>query len=58
MRPTIAAMKKKHEIQLEVAAINMLNKCIMNEHIIGTLQVGRFGQKIRQSNLRWHGNVK
>ncbi len=30
----------------------------MNEHIRGTLKVDRFGQKVRQSRLRWYGHEK
>ena len=34
------------------------NNTIRNEHTRGTLKVGRFGQKVRQSRLRWYGHVK
>ena len=29
-----------------------------NEHIRGTLKVDRFGQKVRQSRVRWYGYMK
>ena len=30
---------------------------IGNEHIRGTLKVGRFGHKVGESRLRWHGEL-
>ena len=30
---------------------------ISNEYIRGTTQVGRFGEKTRESRLRWYGHV-
>ena len=31
---------------------------IRNAHIRGKLKTNRFGQKVRQSRLRWYGHVK
>ena len=35
-------------------AVTRMDK-IRNEYIIGTAQVGRFGEKVREARLRWFG---
>ena len=63
---TASMTKKQEELHLEEAEILMLRFSlrvtrkdkIMNERTRGTLQMNRFGQKIRQPRLRLFGHVK
>ena len=58
-------MTKKRERQREITQMIMprfslgvtITDKVRNEHIGWTLKVGRFGQKVRQSMLRWCGQV-
>ena len=60
-----AALTKRQEAEMEVAELKMLRFSlgvtrmdkIGNEYIRGTTQVGRFGEKTRESKLRWYGHV-
>ena len=38
--------------------INLTEDKSRNEYIIGTAQVGRFGEKTREARLRWYGHVR
>ena len=59
------ALIKREEAEMEVAELKMLRLSIgvtrmdkiRNEYIRGTAQVGRFGEKTRESRLRWYGHV-
>ena len=59
------ALTKRQEAEMEVAELKMLRFSlgvirmdnIRNEYIRGTAQVGRFGEKTRESRLRWYGHV-
>ena len=59
------ALTKRQEAE-EVAELKMLRfslgvtrmDTIRNEYIIGTGQVGRFGEKIREARLRLQGNTR
>ncbi|KAK3568967.1 hypothetical protein QTP86_021378, partial [Hemibagrus guttatus] len=60
------SLRKRQESELEVAELKML-RCslgvtrldrIRNEYIRGTAHVGRLGDKVRESRLRWFGHVQ
>ena len=59
-------LTKRHEAELEVAELKMLRFSlgvtrwdkIRNEHIRGTAQVGKMGDKAREARLRWYGHVQ
>ena len=51
-------LTKRQEAEMEVAlGVTRMDK-IRNEYIRGTAQVGRFGEKTRESRLRWYGHVR
>ena len=58
-------LTKRQETELEVAALKMLRfslgvmtmGSIRNEHMRGTAQVRRFGEKVRIARLRWFGHI-
>ncbi|XP_061686368.1 uncharacterized protein LOC133506339 [Syngnathoides biaculeatus] len=60
------ALKKQRKAELEVAEMKMLRLSlgvsrlnrIRNELIRGTAKVGCFGDKVRESRLRWFGHVQ
>ena len=59
-------LTKRQEAELEVAELKMLRFSlgvtrldkIRNEHIRGTAQVRRMGDKVREARLRWYGHVQ
>ena len=61
-----AALTKRQEAEIEGTELKMLRSSlgvtrmdkIRNEHIRGTAQVGRFGEKTREARLRWYGHVR
>ncbi|KAF7700826.1 hypothetical protein HF521_001991 [Silurus meridionalis] len=60
------ALSKRQEVELEGAELKMLRSSfgvttmdrIRNEFIRGTPHVGRFGDKVRKTRLRWFGHVQ
>ncbi|KAK3554949.1 hypothetical protein QTP86_001870 [Hemibagrus guttatus] len=60
------SLRKRQESELEVAELKMLRFSlgvtrldrIRNEYIRGTAHVGRLGDKVRESRLRWFGHVQ
>ncbi|KAK3521729.1 hypothetical protein QTP70_015847, partial [Hemibagrus guttatus] len=60
------SLRKRQESELEVAELKMLRfnlgvtrlDRIRNEYIRGTAHVGRLGDKVRESRLRWFGHVQ
>ena len=60
------ALTKRQEAEMEVAELKMLRFSlgvtrmdkIRNEYIIGTAQVGKFGEKTREARLRWYGHLR
>ncbi|KAK3546076.1 hypothetical protein QTP70_020445 [Hemibagrus guttatus] len=60
------SLRKRQESELEVAELKMLRFTlgvtrldrIRNEYIRGTAHVGRLGDKVRESRLRWFGHVQ
>ncbi|KAI5104101.1 putative methyltransferase NSUN6 isoform X1 [Silurus meridionalis] len=65
-RPETVALSKRQEVELEVAELKMLRfllgvtrmERIRNEFIRGTAHVGHFGDKVREAQLRWFGNMQ
>ncbi|KAK3569494.1 hypothetical protein QTP86_031484, partial [Hemibagrus guttatus] len=60
------SLRKRQESELEVAELKMLRFSlgvtrldrIRNEYIRGTAHVGRLGDKVRETRLRWFGHVQ
>ncbi|KAK3554922.1 hypothetical protein QTP86_000950 [Hemibagrus guttatus] len=60
------SLRKRQESELEVAELKMLRFSlgvtrldrIRNEYIRGTAHVGRLGDKVRETRLRWSGHVQ
>ncbi|KAK3553162.1 hypothetical protein QTP86_031739, partial [Hemibagrus guttatus] len=60
------SLRKRQESELEVAELKMLRFSlgltsldrIRNEYIRGTAHVGRLGDKVMESRLRWFGHVQ
>ncbi|KAK3562020.1 hypothetical protein QTP86_024802, partial [Hemibagrus guttatus] len=60
------SVRKRQESELEVAELKMLRFSlgvtrldrIRNEYIRGTAHVGRLGDKVRETRLRWFGHVQ
>ncbi|KAK3515161.1 hypothetical protein QTP70_008184 [Hemibagrus guttatus] len=60
------SLRKSQESELEVAELKMLRFSlgvtrldrIRNEYIRGTAHVGRLGDKVRETRLRWFGHVQ
>ncbi|KAK3563885.1 hypothetical protein QTP86_004825 [Hemibagrus guttatus] len=60
------SLRKRQESELEVAELKMLRFSlgvtrldrIRNEFIRGTAHVGRLGDKVRETRLRWFGHVQ
>ncbi|KAK3537402.1 hypothetical protein QTP70_008862 [Hemibagrus guttatus] len=60
------SLRKRQESELEVAELKMLRFSlgvtrldrIRNEYIRGTVHVGRLGEKVRETRLRWFGHVQ
>ncbi|KAK3558945.1 hypothetical protein QTP86_000067 [Hemibagrus guttatus] len=60
------SLRKRQESELEVAELKMLRFSlgvtrldrIRNEYIRGTAHVGRLGEKVRETRLRWFGHVQ
>ncbi|KAK3550711.1 hypothetical protein QTP70_003966 [Hemibagrus guttatus] len=60
------SLRKRQESELEVAELKMLRFSlgvtrldrIRNEYIRGTAYVGRLGDKVRETRLRWFGHVQ
>ncbi|KAK3521037.1 hypothetical protein QTP86_003681 [Hemibagrus guttatus] len=60
------SLRKRQESELEVAELKMLRFSlgvtrldrIRNESIRGTAHVGRLGDKVRETRLRWFGHVQ
>ncbi|KAK3572741.1 hypothetical protein QTP86_007058, partial [Hemibagrus guttatus] len=60
------SLRKRQESELEVAELKMLRffmsvtrlDRIRNEYIRGTAHVGRLGDKVRETRLRWFGHVQ
>ncbi|KAK3534886.1 hypothetical protein QTP70_000908, partial [Hemibagrus guttatus] len=60
------SLRKRQESELEVAELKMLKFSlgvtrldrIRNEYIRGTAHVGRLGDKVRETRLRWFGHVQ
>ncbi|KAK3531455.1 hypothetical protein QTP70_020536 [Hemibagrus guttatus] len=60
------SLRKRQESELEVAELKMLMFSlgvtrldrIKNEYIRGTAHVGRLGDKVRETRLRWFGHVQ
>ncbi|KAK3562732.1 hypothetical protein QTP86_005733 [Hemibagrus guttatus] len=60
------SLRKRQESELEVAELKMLrfslgvtrSDRIRNEYIRGTSHVGRLGDKVRETRLRWFGHVQ
>ena len=60
------ALTKRQEAEMEVVELKMLRFSlgvtrmdeIRNEYIRGSAQVGRFGEKTRETRLRWYGHVR
>ena len=60
------ALAKRQEAEMEVAELKMLRFSlgvtrmdeIRNEYIRGSAQVGRFGEKTRETRLRWYGHER
>ncbi|KAK3511623.1 hypothetical protein QTP70_013577 [Hemibagrus guttatus] len=60
------SLRKRQESELEVAELKMLRFSlgvkrldrIRNEYIRGTAHVGRLGDKVRDTRLRWFGHVQ
>ncbi|KAK3517800.1 hypothetical protein QTP70_018963, partial [Hemibagrus guttatus] len=72
VRPTMlygletVSLRKRQESELEVAELKMLRFSlgvtrldrIRNEYIRGTAHVGRLGDKVKETRLRWFGHVQ
>ncbi|KAK3539478.1 hypothetical protein QTP70_008874 [Hemibagrus guttatus] len=60
------SLRKRQESELEVAELKMLRFSlgvtrldrIRNEYIRGTAHVGRLGDRVRETRLRWFGHVQ
>ncbi|KAK3553593.1 hypothetical protein QTP70_005766 [Hemibagrus guttatus] len=60
------SLRKRQESEVEVAELKMLRFSlgvtrldrIRNEYIRGTAHVGRLGDKVRETRLRWFGHVQ
>ncbi|KAK3525918.1 hypothetical protein QTP70_010973 [Hemibagrus guttatus] len=60
------SLRKRQESELEVAELKMLRFSlgvtrldrIRNEYMRGTAHVGRLGDKVRETRLRWFGHVQ
>ncbi|KAK3532867.1 hypothetical protein QTP70_001139 [Hemibagrus guttatus] len=60
------SLRKRQESELEVAELKMLRFSlgvtrldrIRNEYVRGTAHVGRLGDKVRETRLRWFGHVQ
>ncbi|KAK3515237.1 hypothetical protein QTP70_012252 [Hemibagrus guttatus] len=60
------SLRRRQESELEVAELKMLRFSlgvtrldrIRNEYIRGTAHVGRLGDKVRETRLRWFGHVQ